>query len=111
MPPWKIERLADESIDIFLNKNSIGEMNSMAATNYIKHICRSTNYLFHMNHDNYPNIYEDGERGLLASEYPIPSDQFRLLYRGVEPFHMLHRGGLNLEMDIFCYLYGRRGGH
>ena len=111
MPPWKIELLADKSVDIFLNKNSIGEMNSKAATNYIKHICRSTNYLFHMNHDNYQNIYEDGEPGLLASEYPIPSDLFCLLYRGVEPFHMLHRGGLDREMDIFCYLYGRRGGH
>lgn len=109
MPPWQIERLGNESVDVFINKNSLGEMDQVAASNYINHICRSTTYIYHMNHDNYPNIFTNNERGLLASEYPIPSNQFDLLYRSLEPFHMLHRGGINMDMDIFCYLYVRRG--
>ena len=91
-----------------LNKNSLGEMSAVAASNYVHHISRSTRFFYHMNHDNYPNVYSGSDRGLLAHEYPVPADSFRLVHRGVDLIHMLHRGGLNFGMDIFCYLYERK---
>ena len=108
MPSWEIEQLGDGTVDVFLNKNSLGEMSAAAASNYVHHISRSTRFFYHMNHDNYPNVYSGADRGLLAHEYPIPADSFRLVHRGVDLIHMLHRGGLNFGMDIFCYLYERK---
>lgn len=108
MPSSMIERLEPNSVDLFLNKNSLGEMNSAAAMNYLKFICPSTKYFFHMNHDIYPNIYEDGKRGLLGYEYPINTEEFKLIMRYPDIGHMLHNGSFDKYMDIFFYLYEKR---
>lgn len=108
MPSSMIERLEPNSIDLFVNKNSLGEMNSDAAVNYIKYISLSTKYFFHMNHDIYPNIYDDGKRGLLGYEYPINSEEFKLIMRYSDIGHMLHNGSFDKYMDIFFYLYEKR---
>jgi hypothetical protein len=71
MPSFEIEKLKDNSIDLFLNKNSLGEMNPDLATHFINNICRATNFFFHMNHENTKNIFEKNIRSLINSEYPV----------------------------------------
>ena len=108
MPSYEIRKVGQNSIDLFMNKNSLGEMNKEATFNYINHISGATRYFFHMNHDIYPNIYSNNERGLLGHEYPVPKDKFKLLFRYPDVGPMLYRGGLDYSMDIFLYLYERR---
>lgn len=108
MPSYEIANVGQNSIDIFINKNSLGEMAREAATNYVNYIANSTRYFFHMNHDIFPNVYSDGSLGLLGYEYPVPKDKFKLLFRYPDVGHMLYQGKLDYNMDIFLYLYERR---
>ena len=108
MPSFEIEKIGNNSIDIFINKNSLGEMTRKSARNYLKYISQSSNYIFHMNHDVFPNVYSDGESGLLGYEYPISTDDFLLLFRYPDMGHMITKGGIDYSMDIFLYLYKRK---
>jgi len=108
MPSYEICKVGQSSMDLFINKNSLGEMTKEAAANYIYHIAGATRYFFHMNHDIYPNIYSNNDRGLLGSEYPMPKDKFKLLFRYPEIGHILHQGNVDFKMDIFMYLYERK---
>lgn len=102
MPAWEIAKLADVSIDVFWNKNSLGEMNAESAHAYVAHIARATRcYFFHVNHDGVRCA--DGDwRGLLASEYTLPPE-FRLLLRQPDVSDLLWQD----RPDIFQYLYAR----
>lgn len=106
MPSYEITKAGDQTVDLFINKNSLGEMTREATANYIEWIARSTNYFFHLNHDIHPDVYSEGEHCLLAHEYPVPMDKFKLLFRYADLGHML---GQELESDIFLYLYERVG--
>lgn len=108
MPSYEIENVGKNSIDLFMNKNSLGEMTRETASNYIHHVANSTRYFFHMNHDIFPNVYSDNSQGLLGSEYPVPKDKFKLLFRYPDVGHLLYQGTLDYYMDIFLYLYERR---
>lgn len=108
MPSYEICKLGQSSIDLFINKNSLGEMTKEAAANYIYYITRATRYFFHMNHDIHPNIYSDNGHGLLGYEYPIPMDRFKLLFRYPDLGHILSHGRMDFSKDIFLYLYERR---
>lgn len=109
MPGFLISRLAPRSVDLFVNKNSLGEMTREGAAHYVAQITRATRqYFFHMNHDVRPCLFEDGQRGLLGREYPLPEDQFRLLVRYPDLGHMVYRGSLDFDQDVFFYLYLRR---
>jgi len=108
MPAFEIVKLAPQSVDLFMNKNSLGEMTAESVRAYIEHIARSTRYFFHMNHDRFANMYDEGRVGLLAHEYPVPPDQFKLLFRYPDIGHLLGHGGVDFGMDIFLYLYERR---
>ncbi|MBT6231671.1 MAG: putative sugar O-methyltransferase [Candidatus Scalindua sp.] len=108
MPSYEICKVGQNTVDLFMNKNSLGEMTSEATTNYVDFITKSTMYFFHMNHDNYPNYYSGNNRGLLGHEYPVPMDKFKLLFRSVDIGHILHKGRVNYSIDIFLYLYERK---
>ena len=105
LPPFEIAKLTNNSIDLFINKNSVGEMNAEAVNNYLKYICKSTNYFFHMNHDIKRNVFQDGKKGLLGYEYPIDKKKFDLIFRDPILGHSAYLGELDLENDIFMYLY------
>ena len=109
MPCYEIPKTEKGSVDLFINKNSLGEMTKEAVINYINHIANSAKYFFHMNHDIYPAMYAANNRGLLGYEYPVPIDQFKLLFRYPDIGHMLFLGGIDYSMDIFLYLYERKG--
>lgn len=109
MPSYEICKIGQSTVDLFINKNSLGEMTKDAVYNYITYISRATKrYFFHMNHEITPNIYSNNERGLLGFEYPIPMDQFTLLFRYPDIGHLLYQGFLDFNMDIFVYLYERK---
>jgi len=106
LPSFAAEKLEDNSIDIFLNQNSLGEMLSDTAHKFIQIISKSTKeYFFHLNHDNYQNIFEDNSSGLLASEYPLDMEKFKLMFRYPDLGHLTYRGKIDYYMDIFVYLY------
>ena len=104
LPSYKIHALKDNSVDLFINKNSLGEMGKLSAQNYLKHIKRSTKYFFHINHDNYRDHISNNSAGLLASEYNLGGD-FKQLYRYPDLGHFSPNGQYNYSNDIFCYLY------
>jgi hypothetical protein len=94
MPPWEIERLT--AVDLFVNKNSLGEMQPDTVRTYVEHIARTTRgYFLHPNHE----LKRWGD-GLLAHEYGVP---MRLIYKMPELGHLL--GNLDGRPDIFQYLY------
>jgi len=108
MPSYEICKVGRSSVDLFINKNSLGEMTKEAVNNYIDYIAGSTRYFFHMNHDIYPNVYSNSECGLLGYEYPVPMDKFKLVFRYFDADHILFQGGVNFNTDIFSYLYERK---
>jgi len=110
MPSWEIERLGADSVDLFVNKNSLGEMTRASAVRYVNVICGSTRYFFHINHEWMRNLFGGNESSLLASEYPVPPERFALLVRYPDFGHLFWRGYLDFKSDIFFYLYGRRSG-
>ena len=107
MPSYEICKMTQNSVDLFVNKNSLGEMTKEAVVNYVDHITKSTKYFFHMNHDIYPRVYTDNSRGLLGYEYPVPMEKFKLIFRYPDVGHMLYRGSIDYKEDIFFYLYER----
>ncbi len=109
MPSWEIVKPGENSIDLFINKNSLGEMSKNAAINYVDNIARSTKYFFHENHEVYRNTYSNDSSGLLGYEYPVPKDKFKLLFKYPDIGHILYQGGVE-GIDIFLYLYERRLG-
>lgn len=116
MPSYEITKVGPSSVDLFINKNSLGEMGREAAAHYIAEIAKATNYFFHLNHEIESPVYTNHERGLLGFEYPVPMETFRLLFRYPDIGQMLYQGGLDLTMDQFLYLYERKtperaGGH
>ena len=106
MPPYEIAKLQENSIDLFINKNSLGEMTSDVVRNYLQYICKSTKYFWHMNHDINRNKFDDGTEGLLGHEYPIDTKKFDLIFKYPDLGHLTYfDGSLNLESNIFVYLY------
>lgn len=108
MPPWEMAKAGERTVDLFINKNSLGEMDKNSVNAYLRGIARATRYFFHLNHDVVPARIGDHQVGLLAHEYPVPADQFRLLLRYPDLGHLLfHEGEADFGMDIFLYLYER----
>lgn len=109
MPSYEIEKLRPVSVDLFVNKNSPGEMTEDAVRNYVQHIARAAkSFFFHMNHESYHSPYADGSQRLMGYEYPVPKEEFRLLMRYPDLGNLLYQGHVDLHMDIFFYLYERR---
>lgn len=108
LPAWEIAKVGTLSVDLFINKNSLGEMQADAVLNYVALITKATRYFFHMNHDITPNTFVDGQIGLLSSEYPVSQEQFKLLFRYPDLGHLFMSGYMDFNMDIFAYLYERK---
>ena len=74
---------------------------------YLNVITSCTKYFFHMNHEKWVHTYDDGSSGVLASDYNIPDDKYKLLMRYPDLAHLTYEGGINYNHDIFFYLYER----
>lgn len=108
MPPWVLPELEPRSVDLFVNKNSLGEMTADAARNYVRLIADATHYFFHLNHERFRNDFGGGERSLLASEYEVP-ETLKPLLRLPEIGHGLVPASVGGGSDIYLYLYERSG--
>ncbi len=106
MPSYEIAKVGTSTVDLFANASSLGEMTRDAARNYVERIVDGTDYFLHINHDRLANVFEGGERALLAHEYPVPGDKFDLLFRYPELFQLTSGGFVDLRSDSFIYLYG-----
>lgn len=104
MPPWEIQSLEDDCIDLFLNKNSLGEMSRRSVDSYLKHITRSTRYFFHMNHEKYRNYFSNQETSYINQEFKIPKNM-KMIMRYPDIGHLFYMGKIDYKMDIFFYLY------
>lgn len=107
MPMFEIENLPPLSVDLFINKNSLGEMSKETVDKYFEYVCPASNYIFHLNHELYPNIYDNGSKGYLGFEYPISQEEFKLLFRYPDLDHIGDKIRVE-EIDIFAYLYERK---
>ena len=61
-----------------------------------------------MNHEKWVHTYEDGTSGVLASDYDVPKNKYKLLMRYPDLGHLIYDGGINYNHDIFFYLYEKK---
>lgn len=108
MPSSEIEKLPKNSIDLFINKHSLGEMRKETAENFITHISNSSKLFFHLNHEIYPNVFDDGQESLLGHQYPVPKDEFQEIIRYPSLTGMHYMGGFDKRQDGFFYLYQKK---
>ena len=108
LPNYEIEKIKNKNIDLFLNKNSLGEMHKDVVKAYLNIITNCSKYFFHMNHEKWVHTYEDGTSGVLASDYDVPKNKYKLLMRYPDLGHLIYDGGINYNHDIFFYLYEKK---
>ncbi len=105
LPYFKADILKKSKVDLFINKNSLGEMYPKTVKAYMKVISLCARYFFHMNHSVFKNKFSGEKKGLLSDEYPI-SKNFQLLSKYPDISHLIWLDGkVHYENDIFCYLY------
>ena len=105
MPNYEIEKLSNDSIDLLVNKNSLGEMQPDQVKVYLKHINRATRFFFHMNHEKIKNKFDNHSSSLIADEYPISTEKFELLYKYPDFSSLIYKGVVDLNDDIYMRLY------
>lgn len=106
LPSFEIEKIQDDTVNLFINRNSLGEMSGDTANHFIKIITKKTkNYFFHMNHNNFRNFYLESDDGLLNDEYRISEKEFKKLVKYPDLGHLMYRGGVDMNEDIFFHLY------
>lgn len=106
MPAYEIDKLGSQTVDLFINETSLGEMTAGAIANYLRYITEASRYFFHVNRERVRNVFQGGEASLLGYEYPVPAAEFTLLFRYPELKHLLYYGGkADLRSDAFIYLY------
>jgi hypothetical protein len=108
LPAFSLAKECPEELDLFINTHSLGEIPADTAADYITEATRRCDWFFHINHEYGRTDQGPRQDSLLAGEYPVPADEFRLVWRQPEMLHALFRGYLDREFDAFIYLYGRR---
>jgi len=109
LPSFAIADMPDRAADLFINENSLGEMDPAACRLFVAEICRSSRAFFHRNAESSRVPLDDGETSLVNSEYPIPEDEFELVVRYCDVGRLMAAGRLNFDRDMYWYLYRRRG--
>ena len=109
LPAHEIVHLPDDSIDLFVNENGLGDMTPVAARAYLHEICRSSRAFWHKNREHERWTFADGTRSLLAGEYPLPAERFTCLARYPDLSQSLALPWPRRERDLYWYLYARRG--
>ena len=111
MPNFEIEKLTENSVDLFINEASFGEMNKSTVENYISHISRCCRgYFSHLNHEYFADTHSD-DPGLKAKDYPVREEDFILVYRAPDMAHFLFQRAIFGRPDMgeeFSYLYQKR---
>ncbi len=104
IPGWEVVNLPQNTADIFINKNSLGEMAPETVRTFVRECAKRSSAIWHQNHEYFKYNFSDGSQSLVNSEYPIP-DNFELIHRSLEPLgSILQPGG----MEIYEYLYKKK---
>jgi hypothetical protein len=107
LPSFEISRLPDRCVDLFLNENSLGDMPGDAARLFVGEMCRTSNAVWHRNHETWGNRFDGGTTSLINREYPITAD-FLEIVRQYDPAGLMIQGRLDYDSDMFWYYYRRR---
>ena len=105
MPPIEIKKMEENSVNLFVNKNSLGEMRSETAKFYLEKINFCSKIFFHMNHNRIRNNFESNEKSLISSEYPISKEKFDLIFNYPDLGHFIYTGRYDANNDIFMSLF------
>ena len=105
MPSVEITKMDENSVDLFVNKNSLGEMKSDTAKFYIEKINYCSKIFFHMNHNRIRNVFDDKDKSLISSEYPIDMKKFDLVFDYPDLSHFIYTGRYDSNNDIFMKLF------
>lgn len=108
MPSYSIQDLANDSVDIFLNNSSLGEMKPDSCRMFVREMCRTAEAIWHMNHERLRNTYDDGTASLVNSEYPILEDRFDLVVRCIDALNAAWQGAFPRGYDYYSYYYRKR---
>jgi len=105
LPSWEIEKIKDDSIELTINKNSLGEMEPETAYNYIDQISRISKYFFSINHETFRNKFDNNKFSLINSEYN-KKGKFKELLRYPDIGHLTYENNkIDLDSDIFFYIF------
>tara|TARA_X000001036_G_C20628204_1_gene786034 strand:- start:202 stop:1365 length:1164 start_codon:yes stop_codon:yes gene_type:complete len=108
LPSWEIEKMNDNTVNLALNKNSLGEMDPLAAKNYLKHIHRTSKYFFSMNHEYFRNHFSDGNKSLINKEYNLDG-KFKELIRYSDLGHLIYENNkIDYDNNIFFYIFKKK---
>lgn len=105
MPSVEITKMGENSVDLFVNKNSLGEMRSDTAKFYIEKINYCSKIFFHMNHNRIRNVFDNKDKSLISSEYPIDMKKFDLVFDYPDLSHFIYTGRYDSNNDIFMKLF------
>ena len=108
MPSYVIKDLPNDSIDIFVNMSSLGEMKSETCRVFIREICRTAQAFWHMNHECDRQDRQEVDASLLNSEYPVLEYNFDLVIRYIDALNAVWKGTFDKDYDIYGYYYKRR---
>jgi putative sugar O-methyltransferase len=108
MPSYTIRDLPTDSVDIFINMSSLGEMKPETCRMFVREICRTAQAFWHMNHENLRIKYGDGTESLVNLEYPISEKKFNLIIRYVDALNAAWQGAFEPGYDIYGYYYKRK---
>lgn len=105
LPSYEINKMSENSVDLFVNKNSLGEMRKETTEYFVKKINFCSKMFFHMNHNRIRNVYDNGEKSLISSEYPVNLKKFDLIFDYPDLSHFIYTGRYDLKNDIFMKFY------
>lgn len=108
MPAFEITKLPDDGVDLFINENSLGNIEATACRNYIAEICRCSKSFWHRNHEARRFTFADGTTSLLNHEYPVCEEKFERIVRYCDAASLVRADRLNREGDMFWYYYRSR---
>lgn len=108
LPSWEIEKLDKDTVNLAINKNSLGEMDPDAAKNYLQHIHRTSKYFFSMNHEYFRNYFSDGKKSLVNKEYNLDG-KFKQLIRYSDLGHLIYENNkIDFYNNIFFYIFKKK---
>jgi len=111
VPHFKMPQLGNETVDLFFNQRSFGEMDSKTVIEYIRQIeriCRG--YLFHINHSKKFRFEEDGKKSenLPSTEIIPDPERFKKIYEYPWMFNRLDEEIMYKGTGNIAFLYEKR---
>lgn len=105
LPSWEIENIGEDTVDMTINKNSLGEMNPKTVKNYLKNIHKISKYFFSMNHEFFRNKFSENSYSLINKEFNLDNN-FKELIRYPDISYLAYKNNkIDLDSDIFFYIY------